>query len=192
MSFEELVNKFNGDKDAALKTLANAEFTKKFEVVGGAENSEALVNGLNEEDAIKYMDYLFQEVNADKEFSKRFYKDLKKNFTKSMFLNLTVDEVKAAKKNPFKAKVMKGILAMVISGALFVAAGVFLPGVSTIVAVPAIKAVMGVLTSTIFMSTGLDLARYIVFKNFKKELEQDDIEHDLNRYQSKEEKGAHL
>ena len=185
MEINEYISKFNGDRNLAFQHLAEEVVLKKYDKAVNYETANVMIKGLTGKDAEDYMSAVFATL---KKYPKINY-EIKKEFQRSLFatnvLQMNVDEIKNAEKNPYKAKIFKGILKLIVTGALFVAAGVLIPGVGTIASLPAVKAAVSVLFATILSTTSFDIVKYFVFRNFKNQIENYPSEIDNAREEAK-------
>lgn len=111
MTFEEFVEKnFNGDKESALAALAQESYSNQYTLTQTKQNLQRILDELSMEDSEKFMVYWGKEV----EKNPKNFQDAVETAVHVSLLNLSYDDVKKAKINPYKAEVGKAFLKLLI------------------------------------------------------------------------------
>jgi len=169
MNFVEFAYKyFSGNADKAIECLAHESYTKEFKFSGSRKNLRDILDTMDKNTAEKYVDYLEKEIIKNPQIFEGYVE----NAEKWSALNLSYEEVRDAKVNPYKAKVAKGFLKGLIGGTGLLALSTLIPGASDPGIINSVCSGMVTLFgSYCAMDVGVNLINYFKFKKIKKEIE---------------------
>lgn len=153
--FDDFVNKnFNGNMEQALEFLLYSS---------GEEKLDNYVSELTREEALIVFRLMKKEAIKQYGGEKNYSAELDKT-RMLMSLNLTEEEVKNAQKNPYKAKLLKNVLKMLIMDG-----GIILLSLLSVPA-SALGLVASVGTGLLSMTIASNLIDYVKFNKLKKTL----------------------
>jgi len=171
-NFEDFKNEyFNGDEDKAIRQLAYEGYSYNLEFTKTKDNIKKILDSMDEAAANKYMDYLYEETEKNPERYNQ-YASLATNLVN---LNMTYDEVKNAEINPFKAKLLKSTLKLLIGGSSLLAISII---ASNLGGSDTISSFLSYLNAGVIAYTsaeiGANLINYSNFKQAKKQVENNE------------------
>lgn len=174
-TFEEFKDTyFNGDEKAALRQLAYEGYNMDLKYTKTGDTIQKILDSLNDKQVDLYMKYFYKENEKNPERFNKFL-NLSNNLTQ---LNLDYEEIEKSKVNPFKAKIAKTLLKLLISGASIVGLAALSNGNDTIIGVA--KPIASFLSAYFSGELGLNILNYFRYKSAKKQIDQNTA--DQNRY----------
>lgn len=120
MNFDEFKNQYyNGDDEAALRELTYEGNTHDFKITKNFEDYKNIMATLTPIQTVKYLKYMKEEIKVRPQYTQEIIDNARKETT----LEISDEEFHNLKKNPYKAKMLKAFLGLVISGAFIVYGG---------------------------------------------------------------------
>ena len=173
MTHEEYYALFDGNKERAIRYLAEAEVFSHYDIAGGHKQTGKLVKDLTGEEAKRYMYYATKTMFQDKAIKKDIQKDSRHTFSRLLFLKMDPDDITLETKNPFA----KSLIIELIILAVLVISGIIYFRVLHQIADPNLGKYYGGLLGVVIFILLMDIPRFFVFRKQRAEAAKDAFRH---------------